>query len=457
MYNLSNLNWLEFEYLAKDIMQIILQRKFTRYKVGIDGGIDLKSHEDNIIVQCKHISNFQSLKTKLLDGKDQVYKMSESGDLNQYYVFTSLELNPMNRKEICSMFSNFMSSEEKNIIDGLDINDFLDQKENIEILRKHYKLWLTSTNMLEIIQSRLNSNYICDLHNEIKKYGSMFVDTSKFHEAYRKLNINRAVLITGGPGVGKSITSLMLISYLLNEDNDYEIIHIASNSVDKIIEYLDLTSGKKQILYMDDFLGRTYLNFDSNKITPLSQLFKIVEHSANMKIIINSRITVLQDVKNSLNYDFNSSINDFFLDINVDLNNISKYEKAAMLYNHLYYKNVPYEYYRNIQKDKHYLKLINHPKYNPRIIDYVTDKNRYRSIDPDEYNEFIIKNLNDPFLIWKEEFSGYSADDLIFCQLLYSLSEVYIASSSLEIVFNKYYVFKNTTRVYNILWTFKKQ
>lgn len=449
MYNLSNLNCVEFEILAKDIMQKLLSCRFTRYKVGKDGGIDLKSHKNKIIVQCKHYSNFSSLKKVLNEGKDQVVNMAISGKLDNYYVFTSLKLNPMNRKEIFDIFSSYMTNEQENIIDGTDIDDFLDIKENIDILRKHYKLWLTSTNMIEIIHSRLNSNYICNIHNEIEHYGGMFVDTYKFHEAYNMLVKNRAVLITGGPGVGKSITSLMLISYLINEDSDYEIIHISSNSVDIIIEYLNLSGDQKQLIYMDDFLGRTYLNFDSNKVLPLNRLFKMVENNANLKIIINSRITVLQEVKNSRNYDFNKSINDFFISINVDLSNITKYEKASILYNHLYYKKVPYQYFENINKNKNYFKIIEHAKYNPRIIDYITDEKRYESTNPSEYYKYIIDILDNPYMIWDEEFKGYSDDDLFFCRLLYSLSESYIISSSLENVFNNYLMSSKITPKYS--------
>lgn len=443
MYNLANLNWIEFEALAKDIMQKLLKCQFTRYKVGRDGGIDLKSNKGDIIVQCKHYSNFSRLKYVLNEGKVQVEEMAASGKLNAYYVFTSLELNPMNREEIRSIFSNYMTNEQENIIDGIDINDLLSEKEYLEILRKHYKLWLTSTNMIEIISSRLNNNYICNIHKEIEHYGCMFVDTRKFHQAYNMLMRSRAVLITGGPGVGKSITSLMLISYLINEDTDYEIIHISSNSVEKIIEYLNLRGNQKQLIYMDDFLGRTYLNFDSNKISPLNRLFKMVEYNANLKIIINSRITVLQEVLNSKNYDFNKSISDFFMSINVDLNNITKYEKALILYNHFYFKNVPYKYFEDVYKYKNYLRIIDHKKYNPRIIDYITDVKRYKNVKSDEYFKFIMNNMDDPYMIWEEEFRGYSSEDMLFCKLLYSLSESYIIITSLENVYNNYLICNN--------------
>ena len=34
---------------------------------------------------------------------------------------------------------------------------------------------------------------------------------------------------------------------------------------------------------------------------------------------------------------------------------------------------IPQEYYNCIKKEKNYLKIINHPSYTPRIIEYITE------------------------------------------------------------------------------------
>ncbi len=444
MFNMRNLNWQEFESLAKDVCNSMLNEEFTRYKVGKDGGIDLKSHKDGIIVQCKHYADYSNFIRTLRKEVKNVRNLSGEGILKEYFVFTSLELSKVNRKEIFELFNNYMENEDKNIIDGTNIDDFLSNSDKKEILRKHYKLWLTSTSMIDVIRGNLNSNYINNIHRDIEENGKLFVETSRFHQAFKTLLANRAVLITGGPGVGKSITSKMLVSYLLYKDKDFEIIHISSNSVDKIVEYINCSKNTKQIIYMDDFLGRTYLNFDMNKVNPLTELFKIIEANSNKMIIINSRITILKDVIKTGNYDFNDKINHYFDNVVIDMSKISVIEKAKILYNHLFHKQVPWEHYSSIVSVKGYNKIISHPKYNPRIIEHVTKPYNYQDIQADDYYNYIIRSLNNPHLIWKEEFSSYSDDDLVFCQLLYSLSESSIALDSLEASYNIF--FSNNSR-----------
>ncbi len=45
------------------------------------------------------------------------------------------------------MFSEYMDSP-SNIITLNEIDDFLNKDDNIEILKKHYKLWIESTGIL---------------------------------------------------------------------------------------------------------------------------------------------------------------------------------------------------------------------------------------------------------------------------------------------------------------------
>lgn len=44
------------------------------------------------------------------------------------------------------MFSDYMESTE-NVISLIEISDFLEEEKNGDILRKHFKLWIESTNI----------------------------------------------------------------------------------------------------------------------------------------------------------------------------------------------------------------------------------------------------------------------------------------------------------------------
>lgn len=64
-YNLDVLSPLKFEKLSNNIISKKLNLEFKNFKMGKDGGIDLRNKENGIICQCKHIKKFSDLKSIL--------------------------------------------------------------------------------------------------------------------------------------------------------------------------------------------------------------------------------------------------------------------------------------------------------------------------------------------------------------------------------------------------------
>ncbi len=70
------------------------------------------------------------------------------------------------------------------VLSLLDINDFLENPENIDIVRKHYKLWLESTNILnEIVNQSIFVDCESLLYN-IEENSKEFVATHCIIESY---------------------------------------------------------------------------------------------------------------------------------------------------------------------------------------------------------------------------------------------------------------------------------
>ena len=212
MYNYYSLNDVEFENLCKDIMERMLSAKLRRFSKGRDGGIDLTDNvsEHNIIVQIKHYirSSFSNLRTSLRHEKTNVEKWNP----DKYFICCGLELTHENISEIYNIFSGFMESD-KNIITLLEIDEFLQNSGNSDIVRKHYKLWLHATGILNQIQ---NQNIFIDcesLLSEIEEESKYFVQTEVYNQCLDCLNKHRMIMITGHPGVGKTLTSKMLVLY----------------------------------------------------------------------------------------------------------------------------------------------------------------------------------------------------------------------------------------------------
>lgn len=212
MYNYHNLNDVEFEELCKDIMGKVLGTNLRVFAKGRDGGIDLTDNSltHQIIVQVKHYINsrFSDLRTCL---KKEVEKVA-AWNPRQYYVCCGMELTDPNVGEIYDMFSDYMDSD-KNIFTLKEIDDFLQQPDNADVVRKHYKLWLYASNILYEVY---NQNIFIDceaLLSDIDEDCKFFVQTTSYDECLKYMEKNRMVMLIGAPGVGKTITSKMLILY----------------------------------------------------------------------------------------------------------------------------------------------------------------------------------------------------------------------------------------------------
>lgn len=89
---------------------------------------------------------------------------------------------------------------------------------------------------------------------------------------------------------------------------------------------------------------------------------------------------------------FNSFIDDNKMNsYTIDLDSMSNIEKGEILYNHIYFKRLPSEFFFEIKKDKRYINIINHKNYNPRIIEFVTKESNYAKIGDHNYYEYIIE------------------------------------------------------------------
>jgi len=83
---------------------------------------------------------------------------------------------------------------------------------------------------------------------------------------------------------------------------------------------------------------------------------------------------------------------------------------SQILYNHIYHSNLNKEYLDKIYQDKRYKDIITHRNFNPRIIEFVTDNIRVGNTIPDDYWEYIKKNLEEPEDIWAEYFQNQTDD-----------------------------------------------
>ena len=435
MFDLSKLNDFEFESLCRDIMQEKLGIKLYCYSRGVDGGVDICDGKVNpyIVIQAKHYlgSRYDQLFRQL---KKEVSKVN-SFKPKKYYVFTSLSLTKKNKDEIVSLFSKYMV-DESHVIDKIEIDSFLAQEKNKELVAKHYKLWLCSTSTLSLL---LNQNIFFDcseLIDDIKRSLHVFVNTFSFFAAKEILYNNNILIITGAPGVGKSVISKMLVLSFVSDG--YVVRYATDNNIADIKRVLSQEPTKREVILLDDFLGQHYLNMKSSQPSELKTLISFIDKSKSKKLILNSRITIMREaVQSSLVF---REIMQKYIDSKyvINLDEMSKKEKAQILYNHLYFAGLPDTYFIAIKNDKNYEKIVNHSNYNPRIIEYITKKENIKLVESQDYVAYVFDKLNNPEDVWKDEFRNRISDnDRILVDTIYSLTNSVIDIAVLEKSFNK--------------------
>ena len=120
--------------------------------------------------------------------------------------------------------------------------------------------------------------------------------------------------------------------------------------------------------------------------------------SKNKRFILTSRSTVLNQGKR---------LSDLFRVENIDRNeyelnikDLTRFEKAKILYNHVWFSELEPQFVDELYIDKRYKKVIDNKNYNPRLISFITDAHKVANIEPDKYWGYIEDTLENPADIW---------------------------------------------------------
>lgn len=421
MLNYSNLSDIEFEELCKDIMSKKLNVQLRSFSRGRDGGIDLceDTVKKTIVVQVKHYIN--SLQDQVVSAlRKEVTKVKKLHPV-EYYVCCSRELSLNNINRIYEMFKDYMSSSE-NIITIKEIDDFLNRENNKDILEKHYKLWIESSG---ILQNIINKNLFIDceaLLSDAENDQKRFVQTRAYYDAKNKLENNRAVLIVGNPGVGKTITSEMIVLFYATKG--YRVRFTTStDNLNDLKRALSLDKDAKEIILIDDCFGQAYFDMKASQNKELISLVKHVNLSNSKKLLLNSRVTIFHEARRR-GYEFEKLLDDNGCNVCIlDMDEMPEIDKARILYNHLF-SGVEADYFNEIRKNQRYFSIIRHKNYNPRIIEYVCNRRFTGLCKAEEYYNLFINKLDNPQEVWRNEYeNNLDRIDRILLSTIYSFSD----------------------------------
>lgn len=419
-YDFKVLSYIEFEELARDILSKYLNTSFRTYGIGRDLGIDLSAENRTKIVQVKHYAN--STFSDLQIGMKKEFIKMEKFEFDIYILVTSLSLTPNNINKLIGDSQGKIKSED-NIYDLNRLNDILLSAEFKDIEKKHYKLWISSTEVMERILHNGIINQIEEKIIKIKEQLPKYVITDSFHKAYKELKENRVILIHGEPGIGKSTLADLLVFKFM--DKEYKLKSMTGNDLNSLLNIVETHTEEKEVILLDDFLGSNILADLSSVESKLDNFISSIMRKKNKYLIMTTRSTILNKSVNQYEK-INSivrKINGFLLEVK----DYTPYEKAKIFYNHIGFNELDELYKEQIKTNKNYLKIVNHRNYNPRIIEFITDKYLIKNeVKEDNYLEFVNQNLNNPKEIWKKEFENrlVEIEKIILLTLLSFNSEI---------------------------------
>ena len=403
-YDFSTLSAFDFEELTCDLLNAHYKKEnfdgdFRTFSPGRDKGIDLllstQNHKFEIIGQVKHYvkSSFSKLLHNLENiEKDKVFLL----DPKRYIVVTSQELTPQNKLDIKETFEPYIITL-GDIFGRQDLNKIL--RENRQIEEKHFKLWFSSSVILDkILNYKFEGRRKEFTDKVLKRRFRLFVETNNFHKAKSILNDNKFIIITGEPGVGKSTLSDMIIYDFIK--NDYQLNIIYDDIKEVEINLRDDTS--KQVFYFDDFLGHTQAEINKSKSAEnsLLRIISRIENLDNKFLILNTRKFILTSFLDESERFRN--FNPLRSEAKIELQSYSYEVKKRIIENHIQESDLN-STQKNVIKNLT-AELCLHDNFTPRIIEFFTGA-KVANLDASAYEKFILDNIENPKEIWNHAYS----------------------------------------------------
>ena len=385
----------EFECFSRDLLQARENIFIESFADGRDKGIDLRfayNNDHTCIIQCKRYKEWNELKSHLKNEVDKVKRLNPQ----RYILTTSVDLSENQKETIFQMFSPFIKSS-SDILGRKDLNNLLNLHKEIE--KDYHKLWLASTNVLNLIINKATVNWSTFELENIERDIRLYVENDSLNKALEILKKNHYVVISGIPGIGKTTLARMLVYSMLAQDFE-EFVYI-TDDMDNAARMFE--KGKRQIFFFDDFLGsNSFIQQSLSFENKLVSFIEKVKNSANTLFILSTREYVLSEAMTY--YEKLSMSNIELAKCTIQLEYYTKSIKARILYNHLAEADIPAEYIDVFIEKRSYRELIEHKNFNPRVIESIIKEQIWNTIAPDDFATKIKDFFDNPISVWQFAF-----------------------------------------------------
>ena len=398
-YDFSQLSPHDFERLVRDLLQAEWGVVLESFKEGRDGGIDLRYARGggNLVVQCKRYvaSGYAGLLRSTRTEAAKVALLRPS----RYVLATAVPLSPANKRELAAVVGPRYLAE-PDVLGRDDVNNLLGRHGEVE--RAHYKLYLASVGVLErVLHGDVASQTefeVDRIHREVRRY----VQGRAYPRARKVLAEDRVVVLSGQPGVGKTTLANLLLYEHLDAGFEPVVIRQDFSEGRRVFQ-----RGRRQVFHFDDFFGVTYLGDrgtssqrrDHRAVVDFADM---VAADGSKRLILTTREHLLSQARDASERLRHSGVLD--RRVVVRMGDYGLRERAEILYNHLFFSDLPDEYRDELLRGDFYLRIVKHEKFNPRLIEWLSTHRRVRSTPVTGYQAFVADLLERPTEIWRHAY-----------------------------------------------------
>lgn len=402
-----------FEDFSIDLVQKVTNTTFEVFSRVKDKGIDARGEVGGktIILQAKRYAEYKDLRKVLKTELEKVKKLKP----DRYIFITSAKLTVSNKDEMLEIFKDYINNR-TDIIGREDIDNLISSSENLDILEKYNELWIKNTHVIENILSRiLNRSINEESKFQLKKImqkDKIYAENQYFYIALNILEEKHFLLIYGDAGVGKSSLAGHLCNYYLKKMEKAEFIY--TDSLDRLRK--KYKSDKEQIIFLDDFWGSWKKDKNGNNADTrqLKQTIEMIEEDKNKILIITSREYIFRQFEEE-NYGDKKIFEN--ASIAMRMTKYTDLQKAKILFKQI--ENTSWEWNDIYQITQNYQEIIEHPNYNPRIIEMAIDQiERTKELKYEEIYEELFKAIEEPEEFLNAMFYGQKEGAQIICILL---------------------------------------
>lgn len=360
-YDFRTLSPVDFEHLARDVLNADLDLRLQSYAAGRDQGIDLRQIDGGnfvTVAQCKHYP--ESSESTFLHAVAKEGLRGKSLVADRYLFVTSRPLTPPQQDKVRQRLAGLPVGHDDIWGQGA-LNGALGRHPEVE--RRHIKLWIPSTEVLGALLNAGQWQRSEALLSNLADRAKVWVHTAAYDEVLDMLEREGVCIVSGPPGVGKSLLAGMVL--LATAHSGWQVVDV-TGSIEEA--WTAFKGDRQQIFYYDDFLGEAGVELTKNEPRSLNAfLDRVRQFKDSKRILLTTREYELRRAaEGPADKLAELARRPTRYSLRLDVYDVET--RAKILFNHLYFSDMSAAERDRLALDNQLISIVEHPSYSPRIV-----------------------------------------------------------------------------------------